>query len=788
MPRRYLPRRRLDDSAEQESASTGTIAPIVTIEPGDARLTEFLIAKGPQGGNGNGGAVPQTSVARLQRLAGNRAVADRLGGGGATIQRARNRASDEEEALPEPAQAGPVETVEATPESEAAPSAQAGPVEAAPGPESEAAPSTQAGQLPEAAAAPTAGEAAKAGILESAEKPAGIEDEPTGLDKLVQERVAPIVGEGGRVLPDAEIEAKPGSGAPESGRVLPDAEIEAKPGSGAPEGGRVLPDAEIEAKPGSGAPEGGRVLPDAEVEAKPGSGAPESGRVLPDAEVAGETGRVLPDAEVEAKPGSGAPEGGRVLPDAEVEAKPGPAGPEGGSNTSAEAPAPAGGSGPGAAAPGTEVPAAPALEPGGPDESGPSAEGPSPVSEPDQGEPLPAGDQAQISIMNVAGANAAVTAAKATAGADRLSGVAVSLAAAGFANALRLTMSRAVQWRSKILGFAPKVVTKAARMLTGLRMTASKMIQNIVLKVKSVADAAKGVIAWARQALGLARAAVRGIGNKLRSALGGAGEAVLKLLSSLLDPARKALGGLLKAGSEILLDGIKRVRADAASAVAFVAEEVGTRLETALAKVVDLVRAVVKAAREQARRAMAVIAEKIRLIRNQLLSLTLLARSMLSAARARASEGTSAALAAIAAAIANGYPQLRSGRGRRAFRRFAKMWRLGVRRMRRRARSQLASGMAGVKLFQGIGKAVVGGARAEARANYQATRTSLTNAETIVAIEAGELGISVGVAAALAAGAIDAAVTEGETIIREIAGEGDGDARELQGLINRVGK
>ena len=753
MPRRYLPRRRLDDSAEQESASTGTIAPIVTIEPGDARLTEFLIAKGPQGGNGNGGAVPQTSVARLQRLAGNRAVADRLGGGGATIQRARNRASDEEEALPEPAQAGPVEaapgpeseatpeseaapsaqagpveTVEATPESEAAPSAQAGPVEAAPGPESEAAPSAQAGQLPEAAAAPTAGEAAKAGILESAEKPAGIEDEPTGLDKLVQERVAPIVGEGGRVLPDAEIEAKPGSGAPESGRVLPDAEIEAKPGSGAPE----------------------------------------SGRVLPDAEVAGETGRVLPDAEVEAKPG--------------------PAGPEGGSNTSAEAPAPAGGSGPGAAAPGTEVPAAPALEPGGPDESGPSAEGPSPVSEPDQGEPLPAGDQAQISIMNVAGANAAVTAAKATAGADRLSGVAVSLAAAGFANALRLTMSRAVQWRSKILGFAPKVVTKAARMLTGLRMTASKMIQNIVLKVKSVADAAKGVIAWARQALGLARAAVRGIGNKLRSALGGAGEAVLKLLSSLLDPARKALGGLLKAGSEILLDGIKRVRADAASAVAFVAEEVGTRLETALAKVVDLVRAVVKAAREQARRAMAVIAEKIRLIRNQLLSLTLIARSMLSAARARANEGTSAALAAIAAAIANGYPQLRSGRGRRAFRRFAKMWRLGVRRMRRRARSQLASGMAGVKLFQGIGKAVVGGARAEARANYQATRTSLTNAETIVAIEAGELGISVGVAAALAAGAIDAAVTEGETIIREIAGEGDGDARELQGLINRVGK
>jgi hypothetical protein len=93
-----------------------------------------------------------------------------------------------------------------------------------------------------------------------------------------------------------------------------------------------------------------------------------------------------------------------------------------------------------------------------------------------------------------------------------------------------------------------------------------------------------------------------------------------------------------------------------------------------------------------------------------------------------------------------------------------------------------------VKLYKENGTALVRGVRGEARGNYEATRTSLTNLETTAAIEAGELGMSVGVAAALAAGAIDAAVTEGETIIREIAGEGDGDARELQGLINRVGK
>jgi hypothetical protein len=286
----------------------------------------------------------------------------------------------------------------------------------------------------------------------------------------------------------------------------------------------------------------------------------------------------------------------------------------------------------------------------------------------------------------------------------------------------------------------------------------------------------------------MARAAARGLASRLRSALGGVGEAVLKLLSGLLAPARKALSGLLKAGAELLLDGIKRVRASAASATAFVEEEVGARLEALLAKVVDLVRAVVRAALERARQAMVVIAQKVGEVRGQFLALTLLARSLLAAARSRANEGTSEALAAISTAIANGYPQLRSARGRMAFRQSARMWRVGVRRMRTLARGQLASGKANVKLFQSAGKAVVGGVSAEASANYEATRASLANVETIAAVEAAQLGLSVGEAATVAVGAIDAAAVEGETLIREIAGEGDGDARELQGLITRVGK
>jgi hypothetical protein len=93
-----------------------------------------------------------------------------------------------------------------------------------------------------------------------------------------------------------------------------------------------------------------------------------------------------------------------------------------------------------------------------------------------------------------------------------------------------------------------------------------------------------------------------------------------------------------------------------------------------------------------------------------------------------------------------------------------------------------------VRLFKENGTALVRGVRGEARGNYEATRTSLTDLETTAAIEAAELGQSVVEAASPAAGAIETAATEGEALVREIAGEGDGDARELQGLINRVGK
>jgi hypothetical protein len=60
--------------------------------------------------------------------------------------------------------------------------------------------------------------------------------------------------------------------------------------------------------------------------------------------------------------------------------------------------------------------------------------------------------------------------------------------------------------------------------------------------------------------------------------------------------------------------------------------------------------------------------------------------------------------------------------------------------------------------------------------------------ETTAATEAGELRASVGEAATTASGAIDAAVTEAEALIQDVAGEGDRDARELQGLVGRVGK
>ena len=366
--------------------------------------------------------------------------------------------------------------------------------------------------------------------------------------------------------------------------------------------------------------------------------------------------------------------------------------------------------------------------------------------------------------------------------------VAVSLAGVGFATALRQAMSRAVQWRSKILGVAPVVVGKAAQVLTGLRTTASTMIQNLTLKVKSVADSARGVLAWARQALSAARGAARGIANKLRSTLGSVGEAVLGLLSSLLAPARNALDRLLKAGSDVLLDGIRQVRVAAAGAVAFVKEQVGTVLDAALAIVVQLVREVVKVALEQARRAMDAVNQKVRAARAQLQAVGSVARAMLFAARSRAGNGIVTAIAVITTAMANGSRQLTTGRGRRAFRQYAKLWQMVVRGLRTRAKVRFASSMASVKLFERAGKEAIGASQAEARASYGATRTSLKDLETTAVNEAGGLGTSVGEAAKVATGAIDAAVTEGETLIREVAGEGEGDARELRGLINRSGQ
>ena len=307
------------------------------------------------------------------------------------------------------------------------------------------------------------------------------------------------------------------------------------------------------------------------------------------------------------------------------------------------------------------MPAGPTPEPGGPGEPVSSEVGPAPTAEPPESESIPGVDLAQIAILNVTGGQAAATALKSNTGADKMYAVAVSLAGVGFAAALRQAMSRAVQWRSKILGIAPVVVGKAAQVLTGLRTTASTMIQNITFKVKSVADAAKGVLAWARQALSAARGAARGIANKLRSTLGSVGEAVLSLLSSLLAPARNALDRLLKAGSDVLLDGMRQVRVAAAGAVAFVKEQVSLVLDAALAIVVQLVREVVKAALEQARRAMDAVNQKVRAARAQLQAVGAVARAMLFAARSRAGNGIVTAIAAITSAMANGSRQLDDG-------------------------------------------------------------------------------------------------------------------------------
>jgi len=109
-----------------------------------------------------------------------------------------------------------------------------------------------------------------------------------------------------------------------------------------------------------------------------------------------------------------------------------------------------------------------------------------------------------------------------------------------------------------------------------------------------------------------------------------------------------------------------------------------------------------------------------------------------------------------------------------------------VRDLRRSGRSRIAADKARVKSLQAGATIALATARAEAHGAYRATRASLNEVETTAATQAGELRTSVAEAAAAATGAIDGAVTEAESLIQEVAGEGDRDARELQGLIGRA--
>ena len=217
------------------------------------------------------------------------------------------------------------------------------------------------------------------------------------------------------------------------------------------------------------------------------------------------------------------------------------------------------------AAPVAEAPAGLMPEAPAADQSIPAAEeAPSPAVAPPEAESLPGSDQRQIAVMTAVGAQAVAETARATGNAEKLAAGAVAMAGVGFVSVLRQTVSRAARSRGTFFRIAPKLAGTAGRMLTGLRITASTMIQNVARKVKSVADAAKGVMAWARETLGAARGAAQGIADKIRSALGGVGEAVVAFLSSLLGPAREALARLRQAAAEVLLDGIKQVRAAAA--------------------------------------------------------------------------------------------------------------------------------------------------------------------------------------------------------------------------------
>ena len=240
-------------------------------------------------------------------------------------------------------------------------------------------------------------------------------------------------------------------------------------------------------------------------------------------------------------------------------------------------------------------------------------------------------------------------------------------------------MSRAARSRDAFLRIAPKLAGTAGRILTGLRTTASTMHPERRPEGEVRRRCREG-----RHGLGTGdpeRCAWRRARDRrrIRSALGGVGEAVVAFLSSLLGPAREALARLRQAGAEVLLDGIKQVRAAAAKAVAFVKEDVVTRLDAALAAAVGLVRDLAKAALERARRAKAANDRRFAAVRAGLGAARQVTRGLLARARTTLITGFSNGTRLVATAISNGGGQLATRLGRRTFFRQAKMWRTVVR-------------------------------------------------------------------------------------------------------------
>ena len=213
-----------------------------------------------------------------------------------------------------------------------------------------------------------------------------------------------------------------------------------------------------------------------------------------------------------------------------------------------------------------------------------------------------------------------------------------------------------------------------------------------------------------------------------------------------------------------------------------------SRLDATLAAAVDLVRDLVKAARERARRAKAATDKRFAAVRAGLGAGRQVTRGLLTTARTTLSTGFSNGIRLIATAISNGSGRLATRLGRRTFFRQAKMWRTAARDLRRRGKTRIAASTTNVKLFDSAAKTAIATAQAESRADYAATRTSLEGVETTAKSQAAELRTSVGDAAKATTGAIDAAVTEGEALIKEIAGAGDRDAGELQALVGRAGR